>query len=281
VSAKPPVMIFKAHGSVDDEIDRLNLANNFEDPVRWEDTIRQAFVEANSDSDLSALLQSVYLQADRAEAFETFSSSSLMESIAAFIGRFGITEASAICDLGCGPGHLAYALLKRDFRDVTAMDPNGEWNTGTGYLRAQVGDRIGIINDRNLWKKITGRFDAIISQATIHHWQHIPLVAIDVRRTMKPGAFWFVFAEYFANSPREFVDAIKAHPTASRYGSYEWAYPPQVYVDLIQSVGLNLVAVVPYFYKGNALTGSMRALPSDFDAETLNRAVDGKLVDYH
>jgi hypothetical protein len=37
---------------------------------------------------------------------------------------------------------------------------------------------------------------------------------------------------------------------AKRYGTYEWPYPASAYVDLIQSVGLNLEAVLPLRYGG-------------------------------
>ncbi len=276
--AKQPVMIFKSHGVTGDEIDSLELTDSFENPARWEDTLRKVFAEAKSDPGLATLLEQIHLQENRAEAFARFCSSGVANAIGRFLGRFGVTHKSAICDLGCGPGHLAYALHERGFQDITAMDPNGEWYTGTGYLQSIMDRQIHIVNDLKNWRRISGRFDAIVSIATIHHWQHIPLVGIDVRRTMKPGAFWFAFSEYFANTPTEFFRAIKEHPTASRYASYEWAYPPSAYVDLIQSVGFNLIAVVPYFYRANELTGSMRDVPDDVNIETLNRTVDENLV---
>jgi SAM-dependent methyltransferase len=256
----------------------MTLASSFEDPARWENTIRYAQQEARNDKALAALLRSIYLQEDRREAFENFHISEIPDAISSFIVRFGVWKHSAICDLGCGPGHLAYALSKRRFENISAMDPNGEWNTGTGYLRSVANNRINIINDQKVWRSIRGKFDAIVSQATIHHWQHIPLVATDARRTMKPGAVWFAFSEHFANSPREFVNAINSHPTASRYGSYEWAYPPSAYVDLIQSVGFTLIAAIPYFYRNNEIIGSMREVPADIDPKKLTDDVDRSLL---
>jgi SAM-dependent methyltransferase len=271
-------MIFRSHGCSGDPVDQLHVSGSFENPARWEDTVRQAHVAAKSDKALAGLLDSIYLQEDRAQAFAAYSGSEEAAAIAGFIARFGISPTSAICDVGCGPGHLGYALHQRGFGDVTCMDPNGERFTGTGYLRARLGTEIAVVNDLAAWRQTAARFDAVVSKATIHHWNHIPLVAIDVRRTMKPGAFWFAFGEYFANSPRELEQAITRHPTASRYGSYEWAYPPAAYVDLIQSVGLNLVAVVPYFYRRNALVGSMRPVPPDIDLDLLDSTVDAELV---
>src|SRR5260370_3399579 len=214
---KQSVVIHRGYGSADDDIDKMDLARGFENPARWEDTIKSAQQEAKNDKSLAAILSSIYLQEGRREAFETFDVSEIPDAISSFILRFGISKSSVICDLGCGPGHLAYALSKRRFKNISAMDPNGEWNTGTGYLRSVAGNRINIITDLKESRSIGGKFDAIVSHATIHHWQHIPLVAMDARRPMKPGPLWVAVSEYFANSPREFVSALHFHPNASRY----------------------------------------------------------------
>ena len=271
-------MIFLPPGVSDDEIDRLHLERSFENPARWEDTLKSAYIDAKTDPALSEVLKGAFLQEDRADAFRSFVGSDQAAAMAQFIQRFGLTPSSAICDLGCGPGHFAHALRQFGFGNLTAMDPNGERNSGTGYLREISGGAVDIINSLDEWRTISCRFDAIVSSGTIHHWQHIPLVAIDARRAMKPGAFWFAFGEYFASTPHEFAQAITQHPTASRYGSYEWAYPPSVYVDMIQSVGFNLVAVIPYFYESNRLTGSMSEAPPDIDIAELNKIVDEGLV---
>jgi 2-polyprenyl-3-methyl-5-hydroxy-6-metoxy-1,4-benzoquinol methylase len=275
---KRPVMVFRDPGRIDDELDVLAVAEMFEDPRRWEEAMNGAFAAARTDASLAEALRSAYLEEDRVEAFERFRASSQARAVAEFIARFGVGPDSAVCDLGCGPGHLAHALAGRGFNAVSAMDPNGEWYTGTGLLKSVAGGRIEIINELREWRRIRGRFDAIVSQGTIHHWQHIPLVALDARRTMKPGAFWFAFSEFFANTARELAQAVATHPTASRLGSYEWAYPASAYADLIQSVGFALVAVVPYFYRRNELVGSMRPAPPDLDVAALERKVDRGLV---
>jgi len=278
VLTKNPVLIFKAHGSIPDAMDTLSLASGFEDPVRWEETMLRAYEEATTDPALASLLRRVYLQENREEAFSSFLESGIPGAIATLIERFGITSESQIVDLGCGPGHLAHAMHRLGYRNVSAMDPNSQWHTGTGFLRSIAVDRIDIINDLGSWRKIIGRFNAILSQGTVHHWQHIPQVALDARRTLKPGAFWFAISEFFANTPAALVSLLKAHPTRSRYGSYEWAYPASAYVDLIQSVGFNLVAVIPYFYNRNELLGTMQPVPTDLDVKSLSQLVDERLM---
>ena len=43
---------------------------------------------------------------------------------------------------------------------------------------------------------------------------------------------------------------LNSHPTSTRFGSYEWAYPASAYVDLVQTSGFLLVGVIPLQYKG-------------------------------
>ena len=71
---------------------------------------------------------------------------------------------------------------------------------------------------------------------------------------------------------------MNAHPTAQRYKSYEWAYPASVYVDLIQSVGFALVAVIPQFYDKSLLITSRPSAPEDLDTAALTRLTDAQLT---
>jgi hypothetical protein len=148
----------------------------------------------------------------------------------------------------------------------------------TAHLRSVAGERIEVINDLAVWHAIRNRFDAIVSVATVHHWQHIPWVALEARRTMRPGAHWFASMEWFADTPSEFLEAMTTHPTRTRYRHYEWAYPVSAYVDLIKSVGFTLVAVVPLYYHGNALMTVKPPTPPQIDQDALDRLVDERLL---
>jgi SAM-dependent methyltransferase len=260
-----PVITGRPIGRERDEIDALHVQDSFENPEIWEKTLRRVFLDAQSDPELAKCLRDNHLVENREEAFASFDGSGIPQAITRFASRFGICQDSVVCDLGCGPGQMTYALRKMGFRHVTAMDPNGEWLTGTGYLKSlDLG--VEIVNDLAEWRQTYHRFDAIFSQATIHHWQHIPLVAIDARRALKPGGYWFASREAYANYPAEFMRSLVNHMIASRYGSYEWSYPASAYVDLIQSVGFELVAVAPWFYDKDSIIGVTREAPLDADA---------------
>lgn len=247
---KPQISIRRAVGSFPDDMDRFRWMDGFEDPGKWEAALKNAFEEATGDPELAQLLKTHYLEQNVAESFASFRLSGVPELVDALLKRLGVSRSTPIADVGCGRGHAAHALFKLGYKHVTAMDPNAEWFTGTGYLRSLRDHNIKIVNDLVEWKSMGGIHGAVISSGTVHHWQHIPQIAIETRRTMKPGAYWLMMAEFFANSPREFVDMLNSHPTSTRYGSYEWAYPASAYVDLIQTSGFLLEGVIPFQYKG-------------------------------
>jgi 2-polyprenyl-3-methyl-5-hydroxy-6-metoxy-1,4-benzoquinol methylase len=275
---RSPIAIYKPHGDSNDEIDALKFWDAFEDPCRWEQAMKIAHQEAKGDPELANVLKSAYLQENRAEAFETYFGSPIPQAVAKLFARFGINDQSEIVDLGCGAGHCAHALHRLGFKRISAMDPNSEWFTGTGYLKSIAGDAINIINDLEVWRRTIARYDAVVSSGTIHHWRHIPMVALDARRAMKPGAFWIALSEFTAPTSRDLALLLKNHPTASRYKSYEWPYPASAYVDLIQSVGFNLVAVIPHFYDKNSLIGWTRPIPKDLDVDELYRSTSDNLA---
>ena len=261
----PPAPVVKVGapcGSHPDDLDQLKWIHGYEDPDKWEAAMQGSYEEAKTDRELALLLKTHYLEEDIPASFRAYRESGVPAELDRMLGKLGVGKSSPLADVGCGRGHAAHAMAQLGYEDVTAMDPNGRWFTGTGYLASLGDQRIRIVNDLAEWGRIGGRFGAIISSGTVHHWQHIPQIAIATRRTMQPGAYWIMVAEYFANTARDFVDALNNHPTATRYGSYEWAYPASCYVDLIQVSGFELAGVVPLHYKG-ALFYSGVDLPPD------------------
>ena len=261
-----------------DELDKLSVRGFSEDPAKNEQAILQAQEMAKSDDDLAALLVRFCLQEDRTAAFKHFQQSGVPDAIEKLISRFGVDHDSRICDLGCGAGHLAYSFLQKGYRSICAMDPNGQWVSGTGYLKSLVGSQINIVNDLDEWYKINHEFDAVLTYSTIHHWLHIPITALETRKTMRPGAYWFAFVEYFAITPEQLADTINAHPTRNLFKLYEWAYPASAYVDLIQSVGFQLEAVVPFGCWNNDLILGSDVLPENMDVDAISEFVDENLT---
>jgi 2-polyprenyl-3-methyl-5-hydroxy-6-metoxy-1,4-benzoquinol methylase len=275
--SRQPIVIARPPGVCPDDMDTLGMTDGFEDPKQWEATILQAFKDAETDADLADVLGYAHLQQDRAASFARFFNSPVPLAIKKLLDRLNVHRDAAIADVGCGPGHMAHAMSRLGYRNLTAMDPNEQWFTGTGYLKSLRDHDISIVNDLARWRGMCGRYDAVISSGTVHHWQHIPQVAVDTRRVMRPGAYWLMISEFIANSPRELVANLKGHPTATRYHSYEWPYPASAYVDLVQSVGLNLVAVIPHYYNNNEFLGWSLPVPPELPPD-FSRQVDDALL---
>lgn len=137
-------------------------------------------------------------------------------------------------------------MFKRGYSNLTAMDPNNEPFTGTRYLRS-IAPQIPVIDELVQWRKISGRFDVIISKATIYHWQHIPMAALDARRTLRPGGLWIAFDEFFVTALADLPKQMNEHLFTPKYRTYEWAYPATLYIDMICSVGFALVGAANKF----------------------------------
>ena len=271
-----PVLIETRPGETADRIDRLPLIKD-EDCGDVVDIWERMQIDARTDPVIADLFDTFHLWGSETDRMNAFVELGVGKALAEFIGRFGVKPEHSIADVGCGSGWLAYSLNCIGYKDLVAMEPNAG---ATMLLKRLAGDRIEIINDLDIWRGVRNRFDALVSMATVHHWEHIPWIAIEARRTMKPGAYWFAVMEWFADTPAEFVEAMNGHPTRERYKMYEWAYPASAYVDLIQSVGFTLNAVVPMYYRNNAYmtVGAKAPLPDTVDQDALNRLVDENLT---
>jgi SAM-dependent methyltransferase len=211
--ARPPVTISDDIGSSPDDMDILEATDEYYAPPKSKESLYDA---AKSDPEFAARLPKYWRTENPSEAFSDFLDSGIPNAAIRLMERFGVKRTDSVCEVGCGAGHLSYSLMRRGFTNLSAMDPSAD---PSGYLR-KTAPQIHLIKDLGLWQKITGRFDAIISNGTIHHWHHIPLVTRDVRKTLKPGGYWF------ASTLSQSVAAIVAE--LARYGRYAPPRPQAV-----------------------------------------------------
>jgi predicted TPR repeat methyltransferase len=277
-SEKAPVSLGSGAGVKNDAMDSVRFQDNFEDPDNYELVMKRIHEDAETDPALSDVLKSAYLDADRDAVFDRYLNNGVPRAISSLIERFGIRQGDEICDYGCGPGQLGWALSMLGYSHVSLMDPNKNYSTGTGYVSSIANKNLEIINDFGTWSNHGHRYDAVVSKGTIHHWQHIPVTALGVRKAMKPGGLWFVTSEFFAKDPMGLVASLDNHPFYYRYNTYEWPYPVSVYVDLLQSVGFSLISVIPMYYQNNAYVDFNREPPEGFNVERLNQEVDSNLA---
>ena len=234
------------------------------------------FADARADPAFQKDLEDAYLEEDMETSFRRCIASTAPTAVLSLLQRLGVDGNAKIADVGAGRAHFAYAMSRLSALNITVMEPNDNWYTGTGYLRSLGDHDIEIVNSVDDWRKITCRFDAIISYANVHHWQHIPKVMIDLRRALKPGRYWLMCSEFFANTPDALLGAMHSHATARRYNCYEWPYPASVYADLAASVGLELAGVIPQHYRGNEFL--VHHSPAKIDHRDLDVFVDMNLL---
>tara|TARA_R110000824_G_scaffold118960_15_gene272313 strand:- start:83 stop:1075 length:993 start_codon:yes stop_codon:yes gene_type:complete len=240
-----------------DLIDTIPNFDAVEDPESWEAKTGRMFADAEADPAFANVLEVSFLEQDVAKSYRRCADSLAPKAISDLLLLLGVKKTAPIADVGSGRGHFPNAMSLLGHSDITVMEPNSNFYTGTGYLKSLDNPGIKIINDIPEWRSVSNRFDAVTSYATVHHWQHIPQVMIDLRRTLKADGYWLMCSEFIANDAKSFVKSMYSHPTAFKYNSYEWSYPASVYVDLAESVGLKLVGVIPMHYHGNALQGQV------------------------
>jgi len=146
-AAKPPVIVRRPQGTFPDDMDNFKWMNGFEDAVKWEAAVKGAFDEAKDDPELAELLRVHYLEEDVGASFERCRQSGTPEFVDGLLRQLGVARSAPVADIGCGRGHAAYALHKLGYERMTAMDPNGEWYTGTGYLSSLEDHNINVVND--------------------------------------------------------------------------------------------------------------------------------------
>ncbi|HEV2542184.1 MAG TPA: class I SAM-dependent methyltransferase [Methylobacterium sp.] len=109
------------------------------------------------------------------------------EDLAA-LARFGVVPHSAVLDLGCGGGHVTYAVAPH-VRSVTALD-----------LSQSMLDAVSAEARRRGLTNVTTRqasvealpfadasFDCVLSRYSAHHWADVPAALREAHRVLAPG----------------------------------------------------------------------------------------------
>ncbi|SMF42343.1 hypothetical protein SAMN02982917_2116 [Azospirillum oryzae] len=251
-----------------DQADQLDLLRLREDPATYEQAILQLQEDAAQDSAARFILESCYLEADRAGAFARFRKSREMTAIRRLMSILNVDLTMGVVEVGGGPGFLAEALAKDGGLNVALLEPNGEMVTGTGHLRAHCPDTLTLWNDLSAWHADVARYGLLVTRNCIHHFPNISFVAATLRQKLIDGAIWFAVREWYADTSQELYQQLKTHPLSQRFGLYEWPFPARHYVEAIEIAGFELLAVVPAGYDGDCLCSYAEAPP---DAETSAR----------
>lgn len=109
---------------------------------------------------------------------------------------------AAIVDVGCGAGHLSFALAPLVAR-VAAVDPS----PGMRAIVAGAARERGLANvathaaDAAALPFDSGTFCAAASRYSAHHWRDVPAALREMRRVVKPGGYLLMIDALGADSP--------------------------------------------------------------------------------
>jgi hypothetical protein len=159
-----------------------------------------------------------------------------------------------MCEIGAGSGYLSWALIKAGFEDLTILEPNTHYVTGTGYLTSRPdAQTINCFSSEQCWYEDGRIYDNILTHNCIHHFRGIGYVAACIRTKMRPNARWFALREWYADTAAETYERLLAHPYALKYGVYEFPYSSLQMTQAIEAAGFRLEGVLPAGYRDDVL----------------------------
>jgi hypothetical protein len=241
-------------------IDDLKIFELREDPDTWERLIEEQWALAEHDRAAAAVVEAMYLERDRDAAFERYLSSLELSRLLHLLRTFGVRGDDDICEIGGGSGVVAWALNRSGFPNVSLLEPNPHFVTGTGYLKSRAEARaIETVNDLSDWYASPKQYAVILTRNCVHHFPNIAMAAAAIRKKMKAGALWFMVQEWFADTPAELYERLGTHPYSQKYGLYEFPFPASHYVEATEIAGFRLIGVVPALYANDALGENARS----------------------
>lgn len=131
-------------------------------------------------------------------------------------------------DLGCGGGHVAYAIAPHASR-VIASDLSPDMTAAV----AEEASRRGLANIQTIAASAAalpfddGAFDMLACRFSAHHWQDVPAGLREARRVLQPGGV-AVFADVFApplaaaDTHLQAVELLRDRSHVRDYSETEW-----------------------------------------------------------
>ncbi len=260
------------------EADALELFGLQESPEISEQMIVNEQRRAGYDSLTARLLESVYWEADRDVAFDRYRQSLDFAKTLSLLDTFKIPKDKPLVEIGGGSGFLSWGLSQSGFKEVSLLEPNPHYTTGTGYLRSrQDTGAITVENSLSKWYASSKKYQTVVTRNCVHHFPNLALVAASIRQKVEPHGYWVMIREPYVQDSSDLYRFMHTHPFSQRYQIYEFAFPPTHYVQALELAGFKLQAVVPAGYANNALSMYSEAAASP-RIERFTRAVDWLLA---
>lgn len=135
---------------------------------------------------------------------------------------------SKVLDLGCGAGHLTYAIAPYA-KNVTAYDLSREM---LEVVAAEAAQR-GLVNVETMQGSAhelpieDATYDAVASRYSAHHWRQLPVALKEAHRILKPGGILCMIdvaggAEPLFDTYLQTVEVLRDPSHVRDYTEQEW-----------------------------------------------------------
>jgi ubiquinone/menaquinone biosynthesis C-methylase UbiE len=123
-----------------------------------------------------------------AAAYLTSPSHASGADLTTLAAEIGSTPAARVLDLGCGAGHVSFAVAPRA-QSVTAYDIAPQM-LATVAAAARERGLANVRTEQGAAESLPfadASFDWVVSRFSAHHWHDVPCALGEVRRVLKPG----------------------------------------------------------------------------------------------
>jgi ubiquinone/menaquinone biosynthesis C-methylase UbiE len=149
-----------------------------------------------------------------------------------------------VLDLGCGAGHVGFALAQGGARRITAYDPSREMLEVVGQAAAARGFGECIVTCAGRAEVLpfeSSCFDLVVSRYSAHHWASVPRALGECARVLAPGGR-VVFIDVVAPENPLFDTALQVLEFL-RDASHVRDYRLSEWSDMLRGAGLGEPAV--------------------------------------